>query len=114
MSDNRRSSNWHGARMTEAIAHEAATFIVREAGNDSLITVLRARSSSHNDTVTVFVSVFPIEKAQTALSFLDRQREDFSNYLKSRVRLGPLPRIAFALDPGEINRQRLDELSEKP
>ena len=87
-------------RATEIVAREAALFIAREAGNESLITVVRAQSVAHGERMTVFVSVFPAEKARAALAFLERQREAFSDYLKSHSRLR-LPRIDFLLDNGE-------------
>ena len=98
-------------RTSAIIAHEAAQFIEREAGKDSLITVTRAEPNSRGDRYTVFVSVLPDDKARPALAFLSRQREAFSDHLKEHARLRPLPRIEFALDAGERNRQRLDELS---
>ncbi|HUX81066.1 MAG TPA: ribosome-binding factor A [Candidatus Paceibacterota bacterium] len=85
-------------RVTEIISREAAQFIAREAGGDSLITVIRAESASHGDRVLVFVSIFPEEKIPAALAFLERHREAFSNHLKSHARLRPLPRIDFLLD----------------
>ncbi|MDE1919761.1 MAG: hypothetical protein KGH56_03680 [Patescibacteria group bacterium] len=88
------------ARATEIVAHEAAQFIAREAGKDSLITVIRAESVSHGERMLVFVSVFPVEKAPAALAFLERQREAFSDYLKQHARLR-LPRIDFLLENGE-------------
>jgi ribosome-binding factor A len=88
------------ARATEIVAREAALFIAREAGNESLITVIRAESMSHGERITVFVSVFPVEKARAALAFLERQREAFSNHLKKHTHLR-LPRIDFMLDNGE-------------
>lgn len=88
-------------RVTEIIAHEAAQFIAREAGSGSLITVTRAQSVAHGSRIMIFVSIFPVEKARTALAFLERQREAFSNHLKSRARLR-LPRIDFMLDNGEL------------
>lgn len=102
------------ARAGEIIAHEAAKFISREAGPGSLITVTRAIPAPRGERVTVFVSVFPEDKARAALSFLDRQREAFSEHLKQHARLRPLPRVEFMLDDGEKNRQRLDELSSNP
>lgn len=87
-------------RATEIVAREAALFIAREAGNESLITVIRAQSVAHGERMTVFVSVFPVEKARAALAFLERQREAFSNHLKSHALLR-LPRINFLLDNGE-------------
>ena len=89
-------------RVTEIVAREAAQFIAREAGNNSLITVIRAQSTSHGDRILVFVSIFPEEKSQTALAFLERQREEFSEHLKTHARLRPLPRIDFLLDNREI------------
>ena len=88
------------ARATELIAHEAAQFIAREAGTESLITVTRAQSVAHGDRMLVFVSVYPVEKARAALSFLERQREAFSDHLKKHVRMR-LPRVDFMLDNGE-------------
>lgn len=88
-------------RVTEIIAREAAQFIMREAGSGSLITVIRAESVAHGDRILVFVSIFPEDKAQAALAFLERHREAFSNHLKTHARLRPLPRVEFMLDNHE-------------
>jgi ribosome-binding factor A len=95
------SANLHNDRAAEIIAREAAQFIAREAGNESLITVIHTQPMSHGERMNVFVSVFPVEKAASAMAFLERQRESFSDYLKSRARISPLPRINFLLDNGE-------------
>ncbi len=91
------------------IAHEAAQFIKKEAGPGSLITVIRAQSASRGDRVMVFVSVFPEEKALSALAFLERQREAFSDHLKKHARLRPLPRVDFMLDNREKTGEELGE-----
>lgn len=96
MSADRKQAN----RALEIIAHEAAQFISREAGGESLITVIRAEEINHGERVLVFVSVFPVEKARSALAFLERQREAFSDYLKSHTHLR-LPRVDFVLENGE-------------
>lgn len=98
--ERKREPRKQSDRAAEIVAREAAQFIAREAGNESLITVIRAQSVAHGDRVMVFVSVFPIEKARAALAFLERQREAFSDYLKQHARLR-LPRIDFQLDNGE-------------
>ncbi len=95
-----RSPRRESERATEIIAHEAAMFIAREAGTESLITVIRAESAAHGERVLVFVSVFPEEKARAALAFLERQREAFSNHLKTHARMR-LPRVDFLLDNRE-------------
>ena len=105
-------SGHHNDRALEVIAHEAAGFIAREAGSNSLITVTRAIFTSQSkDRVTVFITVFPDDKIHAALAFLERQRQEFSDHLKKHTRLRPLPRIEFMQDDGEKNRQRIDELS---
>ncbi len=104
-----RSPRHQSDRATEIVAREAALFIAREAGSESLITVIRAESGhmSRNGTsagtpgrIMVFVSVFPIEKSRAALAYLERQREAFSNHLKSHTHLR-LPHVDFLLDNGE-------------
>ena len=103
----------HTDRASSLIARLAAEFITREAGTDSLITVTRAVPNARGDRYSVFITVLPDDKVRPALSFLERQREAFSDYLKAHARLRPLPRIEFLLDDGEKNRQRLDELSKE-
>lgn len=97
-------------RASEIIAHEAAQFISREAGSGSLITVIRAEPVAHGDRVLVFVSIFPEDKAQPALAFLNRQREAFSDHLKTHTRLRPLPRVDFLLDNRENSGAPIAEL----
>lgn len=98
--DKKRVPRRQASRATEIVAREAAQFIAREAGKDSLITVVRAQSVSHGDRILVFVSIFPVEKAPAAIAFLDRHREAFSDHLKKHARLR-LPRVDFLLDNGD-------------
>lgn len=87
-------------RATELIAHEAAQFIARNAGHESLITVTRATSDRRGEVVHVFVSIFPEDKAPAALLYLARQREAFSDHLKKHAHLR-LPRVEFLLENGD-------------
>lgn len=92
------------------IVELAAKYIAREAGRGTLITPLRAEIGKDRKNATIFVSVFPTEESEHALTFLTRHKDLFRNSLK-RERLSMLPYIRFELDYGERNRQRLDELS---
>lgn len=99
-------------RATAIVAREAAQFIAREAGGESIITVIRAESRAHGERMTIFVSVFPEEKTRAALAFLERQREAFSNHLKRHAHLR-LPRIDFLLDDrAQIGAPPLGEFPE--
>ena len=98
-------------RFEEEVAHAAAEFINRESNRNSLITVTRTLPSKDKKHATVLVTVFPQEKEAPAIFFLKRKRSEFLNYLKKRTRLKHPPTIDFAIDLGEKNRERLDELS---
>ena|SRR3989344_5539312 len=100
MNPDTRAPRHQNERATAIVAREAAQFIAREAGNESLITVTRAKSVAHGERMMIFVSVFPTEKTHAALAFLERQREAFSNHLKQHARLR-LPRVDFMLENGE-------------
>ncbi|MGH7175581.1 MAG: hypothetical protein ACREGR_04470 [Minisyncoccia bacterium] len=89
----------HDERASEQVAHEAARWILREAGSRSLITVTRAEAHMRGDKIVVFVSVFPTEETRAALAFLAHGRHDFSEHLKEHTRVRPLPTVDFALDP---------------
>ena len=103
-----RSPRRQSERAAEIVAHEAAEFIQREAGTESLITVIRAQSVAHGDRMMVFVSVYPVEKARSALAFLEHRRAAFSDHLKQHARLR-LPRVDFMLDNGEHTGEPLAE-----
>ena len=96
------ANNHQNGRVTTIVAREAAHFIAREAGTESLITVIRAESVAHGERMRVFVSVFPVEKARAALAFLERQREAFSKYLKAHTHVR-LPHVDFLLDNDELS-----------
>lgn len=99
--DSFASAKRQDGRAAEIIAREAARFIAREAGSESLITVIRAENAAGGEQARVFVSVFPAEQAPKALAYLSRQREAFSDYLKAHTELR-LPRVDFVLDDGKL------------
>lgn len=98
-------------RYEELMRTAAATFIQRESNGTSLITVTGVKTANKLKNVTVFFTVLPENKENEALDFLQRNRAEFREYLKSHSRLGRLPEIEFGIDFGEKNRQRIDELS---
>ena len=92
-------------RAAEELAHIAAEYVSREANRDTLITVTRAMVSPNGKRATVFVSVFPEAKEESALHFLVRHGTDFRSYLKGRAKFRVIPFIEFAIDEGEKNRR---------
>ena len=100
-------------KVAEEIAHHAGVFIAREVTPQSLITVTRADISPDLKKITIFVSVLPESHAEEAMRFLKRQRTDFHDFLKEKTALRNVPTVDFVHDIGELNRQRIDELTRK-
>lgn len=98
-------------RMQEALREAAAEFLVREATNQSLITVTRAALSDDSKRGTVYITVLPDSAEGVAVAFANRNRREFIDFLHKRVRGGMPHHIEFEIDLGEKNRQRLDQLS---
>lgn len=98
-------------RKREALREVAAEFLSREAGRQSLITVTRTQLSEDGKRGTIYITVLPETAEENALDFCLRNRTELSNFFKKRVKGALPPHVEFAIDKGEKNRQRLDELS---
>ncbi|MDB5259655.1 MAG: Ribosome-binding factor [Candidatus Taylorbacteria bacterium] len=104
-------------RMREVIRELASEFIQRESNRTSLITVTDVTISDQGKQATIFMTVIPIgkntgeDKEAAAVDFMKRQRADFRNYVQEKSRLSRIPFFDFAIDVGEKNRQKIDEIS---
>lgn len=97
--------------MQEALREVAAEFMAREAGRSTLITITRVLLSEDNKRATIYMTVLPDNAEENALSFANRNRTELKTFFKTRIKGALPPDLVFAIDLGEKNRQRLDELS---
>lgn len=88
----------------------AGDFLARTSNRTSLITVTNVVLSEDGRRADILVSVMPKEKASAATDFMNRNVDEFREYVKSHSRMRILPRFAFRSDRGEEHRQRIDEL----
>lgn len=100
-------------QISQEIAHLAGDFFARESNRQSLITVTYADTSADLKNVRICISVLPETHEAAALDFAKRNRNRFREYLKEHSRLKFLPTVDFAIDYGEKNRQRIDELTRR-
>ncbi|MDZ7725996.1 MAG: ribosome-binding factor A [Candidatus Campbellbacteria bacterium] len=100
-------------KVAELIHKLAAEYVSREANSLSMITVTGADISRDLVNAKVFFTVLPEDKEESASEFLERKKYDFREYVRKSTSLKILPKIDFALDLGEKNRQRIEELSKK-
>jgi ribosome-binding factor A len=97
-------------KVANRIKELAAVFLERENNGTSLITVISASCSPDLKRATVFITVLPESKEKSALEFANRKRSELRQYVKKNMNIKIIPFINVAIDLGEKNRQKIDEL----
>ncbi len=103
-------SEYRSEKITNLIKELAATFIEKEAGPTSMITVTRVILSTDSKRAKIMISVLPREKEQAAYGFIRRNLGDLRKHVKKGLKINPIPFLEVEIDEGEKNRQRIDEL----
>ena len=103
-------SEYRSEKITNHIRELSATFIEREAGPTSMITVTRVILSPDNKRAKIMITVMPKEKEQAAFGFIRRNLGDLRKYVAKGLRVNPIPFLDVEIDEGEKNRQKIDEL----
>lgn len=98
-------------KLSEMIRELAADFFSRESNRQSLITITNVEILSKGSRARILMTVLPEHKEEAALDFAHRQLTDFKRYVMEHSRIGHVPYFEVAIDKGEKNRQRLDELA---
>ena len=98
------------SKVKNLIKELAAQFLGRENNKTSLITVTDCNVSPDLKKATIFFTVLPANKEHDALEFSKRKRTDMREFLKKNMATKSIPFIDFAIDQGEKNRQKIDEL----
>jgi len=81
---------------------------MRESNRNSLITVTRTILGKNERSAKIFFSVLPETDEVKVLSFLNRKRGEFAEYVDKHARIGMMPGIEFVIDSGEKNRQKIE------
>jgi ribosome-binding factor A len=102
--------NYRDEKITNHIKELAATYIEREAGKTSLITVTRILLSPDSKRAKIMISVLPRDKEQAAFGFIRRNLGELRAHITKNLRIHPIPYLEVEIDEGEKNRQKIDEL----
>ncbi|MEX2052531.1 MAG: ribosome-binding factor A [Candidatus Paceibacterota bacterium] len=97
-------------KVASLIKELGAQFLGKENNKTSLITVTLATVSPDLKRATIYITVLPDDKERTALEFAKRKRPELREYLKKNMMTKMIPFIDIAIDKGEKNRQKIDEL----
>lgn len=103
-------SDYRNEKIESHIRELAATYIEREAGPTSLITVTRVMMSPDNKRARIMITVLPRDKEQAAFGFIRRNLGELRKYITKGLKINPIPFLEVAIDEGEKNRQKIDEL----
>ncbi|MEK7609732.1 MAG: hypothetical protein AAB470_01265 [Patescibacteria group bacterium] len=97
-------------KLKEIIRELAAEFFSRESNRQSLITITGVEIFSGGGKARILMTVLPVEKEAVALEFAHRQLTDFRQYVMEKSRIGRIPFFEVAIDLGEKNRIKIDEI----
>ena len=103
-------SEFRNEKITNQISELEAIYIEREAGNTSMITVTRVILTPDNKNAKIMISVLPKEKEKAAYGFIKRNLGELRKYVSKNLKINPIPFLDVAIDEGEKNRQKIDEL----
>lgn len=87
----------HTERLAASVTRLAAEFLERHRG-ESLVTVSGTQIGDAGKTVTILITVFPIEHEKQALIETKNLRSELRDFLDTRLRGSPLTHVDFALD----------------
>lgn len=85
-------------------------FFQRESSGLSMITVTRADISRDMKHGTIFISVFPENKEESAINFAKRMRSEMRHYVMKRLPVKVIPFFEVEIDYGEKNRLHVEKL----
>lgn len=79
----------------------------------TLITVTEVRISPDLAIAKVFLSVFPIEKSEMVLNFINEKQKTIRFELGKKVQLRIVPELAFFIDETMEELEKIDRLLKK-
>jgi ribosome-binding factor A len=97
-------------KVSNLIKELSAQFLGRIDNKTSLITVMSTDVSPDLKRATIFITVLPESKEKAALEFAKRQKGELREFLKKNMTTKNIPFLEIAIDQGEKNRQKIDEL----
>lgn len=106
----KQPTKYKDEKMASLLLQFAGEYVSLESNSLSLITMTKAEMLDRGRRAIIFFTALPEDKEAEALDFLRRRRQDFRRFVSGKKSFGFVPKIDFAIDLGEHNRQRIDEL----
>ena len=101
-------------KLNDLLRDEAGKILKKELEfNDVLVTVVRADISPTLEHATIWISVLPESKRETALQKINQKIYNLQQILNERLAMHPVPKIRFEIDKTEEAVARIEKLLQK-
>ncbi|MBI2640690.1 MAG: 30S ribosome-binding factor RbfA [Candidatus Sungbacteria bacterium] len=97
-------------RLKEFLKEELSGILDRELEfpDESLVTITKVEVSPDKYYATAFISVLGAD-TEKIMEILRKNVYNMQQLLNRRVRMRPVPRISFAIDEGEMEREKIEK-----
>jgi len=101
-------------KLNDLLRDEAGKILKKELEfNDVLVTVVRADISPTLEHATIWISVLPESKRETALQKINQKIYNLQQILNERLAMRPVPKIRFEIDKTEEKAARIEKLLQR-
>jgi ribosome-binding factor A len=77
---------------------------------DVLVTIASVETTDNLRSAIIWLYIFPIEKSDTSMAILERERNFLQGMLNRALRMRPIPRIKFSLDRGAAHADHINNV----
>lgn len=104
------TSPYRDKKLNTILREELSQIFLREVEfpENGMITITRVSISPDRRYAAVFLSIIA-KNVKTILDILEEKVYYIQQLLNRRLQVRPVPKIRFALDGGEIKRQRIEK-----
>ena len=98
-------------RVNELIKRTFGNIVQKEADlpNDALVTVARVDTVANLSSSTVWISVYPQDRAKEILDSIQKQMYDLQGELNRTLDLHPIPRLRLQIDYGAQQSEQIEQ-----
>ncbi len=99
-------------QVNQLIKKELGQIILREGGfsKNVLVTITRVETTRNLIDAKVYISVLPENQSQSILEALNRRIFRIQQLLNKRLRMRPIPKIAFIEEKETVQAGKIEQL----
>lgn len=99
-------------KVNSLLVHEVGDILLKEMEFPSgiLVTVTQAEVTDDLKQANIFISVLPFDKTKRILDILNKNIYHLQQILNKRLRMKPVPKIAFKIDSSIEEAEKVEKL----